>query len=238
VPLWFGKEIQALPRKTKLTIDGDLSGSASDVKPVRKLHIGGLQRLDGWEILNANSLSAVDHVCDANDLSRFLDGTLEEVYASHVVEHFDYEGALSLALREWWRVLSPGGKIYISVPDLDVLAGLFLRKDFSIEDRFLVMSMIFGGHVDKYDYHLVGFNEAFLSGFLRSAGFIDVQRVSSFGLFDDTSVFSFKDVAISLNVTARKVLPSRTDSLGSVGRNGSCFFMSGKKYKHCHGKLS
>ena len=93
----------------------------------RKLHIGGQQRAEGWEVLNANSAPYVDHVCNATDLSRFADGTFSEVYASHVVEHFDYKNELGTALKGIWRIMEPGGKIYISVPDLDVLAAL-LRK--------------------------------------------------------------------------------------------------------------
>ena len=52
----------------------------------RKLHIGGKQQADGWEILNANPALYVDHVCNANELSQFADGAFSEMYASHVVE--------------------------------------------------------------------------------------------------------------------------------------------------------
>ena len=60
----------------------------------RRLHIGGTTRSDGWEVLNANAAPYVDHVGNANDLSRFADNTFVEIYASHVVEHLDYGGEL------------------------------------------------------------------------------------------------------------------------------------------------
>lgn len=171
----------------------------------RRLHIGGQVRKDGWEVLDANPGPVVDHVGNANDLSRFPDGTFAEIYASHVVEHLDYKDELVRTLKDWHRVLAPGGRLYVSVPDMDVLAELFLAKDqLSLEERFFVMRMMFGGHVDRYDYHVVGLNEEFLGEFLELAGFDNVRRVGDFGLFEDTSAMRFRGVAISVNLIAEK----------------------------------
>ncbi|MDP2876447.1 MAG: glycosyltransferase, partial [Holophaga sp.] len=171
----------------------------------RKLHIGGKSRADGWEVLNALPGPDIDHVCNANNLSQFADATFDEIYASHVVEHFDYMEELTATLTEWNRVLVPGGKIYISVPDLDILASLLLEKEkLTDEERFFVMRMMFGGHIDEFDYHIVGLNEVFLAAFLEIAGFVNINRVDTFGLFNDTSNKIYKGVAISLNVTAEK----------------------------------
>ncbi len=174
----------------------------------RRLHIGGLIKAQGWEILNAVPGPDVDHLGNARDLSQFPDNTFTDVYASHVVEHLDYaKNELLDTLKEWRRVLVPGGKVYVSVPNMDVLCGLFLdRVKLSAAERFFVMRMMFGGHVDQYDYHVVGLNQDFLSGFLANAGYTNFQRVRTFGLFKDTSDMVFKGVPISLNVTAQKPL--------------------------------
>jgi len=66
------------------------------------------------------------------------------------------------------------------------------------------MRMIFGGHIDEYDYHVVGLNEEFLTVFLKRAGYENILKVDRFGLFNDTSNMSFKGVAISLNIIANK----------------------------------
>jgi predicted SAM-dependent methyltransferase len=172
----------------------------------RKLHIGGEERVPGWEIFNALPGLAVDHLGDARDLSRFPDNTFTDVYASHVLEHMDYANdELLNALKEWRRVLVPGGTIYVSVPDLDALSGLFHDKErLSLDDRIYVMRMMFGGHMDKYDYHVVGLNQEILEQFLLQAGYTNFRRVDSFGLFQDTSQLLFKDVPISVNMTAQK----------------------------------
>lgn len=171
----------------------------------RKLHIGGTVRAPGWEVLNINPGAHVDHVGNANDLTRFADGTFLALYASHTLEHFDYSGELEHTLTEWARVLVPGGTLYLSVPDLETLAKLLLvREDLSISERFLVMRMMFGGHVDEHDYHLVGLNEEFLGYFLSRTGFPAFRRVPSLGLFQDTSELRLKGIPISLNVVATK----------------------------------
>jgi predicted SAM-dependent methyltransferase len=178
----------------------------------RRLHVGGLVRREGCEVISPMPGEHVDHVGNANNLSRFRDGTFAEIYASHVVEHFDYRDELQLALQEWFRVLQPGGRLLISVPDLDVLAALLLQKDaLSLNERFEVLRMIFGGHIDAYDYHMVGLNEAFLDYFLVAAGFVNSRRVASFDLFEDTSSLLFRDVPISLNLIAEK--PPRSEAL-------------------------
>jgi len=172
--------------------------------PERRLHIGGQVRTPGWEVLNALAGPAVDHAGNANDLSRFEDGSFAEVYASHVLEHLDHRGEMQRALREWFRVLQPGGKLYVSVPDLCILAPLLTREDLQMKDRFRVIAMIFGAHEDAYDYHKVGFDVHVLRYFLEEAGFSECERVADFGLFDDTSRLVFAGAPISINMIARR----------------------------------
>jgi predicted SAM-dependent methyltransferase len=172
---------------------------------MRKLHIGGQIGIPGWEVLDANPGSCVDHVGNAGDLSRFETDTFGEVYASHVLEHFDFKDELSATLKEWHRVLVPGGLLRVSVPDMDTLARLFVdRQLLSQDDRYLVMLMIFGAHVDQYDYHKVGLNEELLLRYLFGAGFAKAARVPMFDLCEDTSRLTLKGTPISLNMMALK----------------------------------
>jgi predicted SAM-dependent methyltransferase len=101
--------------------------------------------------------------------------------------------------------LKPFGTLYLSVPDLDTLARLFLNKDLLTLERFFVMRMIFGGHVNEQDFHLAGLNQEFLENYLQEAGFRLMRKVDEFRIFPDTSSMRFKDVLISLNMVARKL---------------------------------
>lgn len=53
-------------------------------------------------------------VGDAANLWWFNDNVLDFVFSSHVLEDFDDTGAV---LREWWRVIRPGGRLVLFLPD-------------------------------------------------------------------------------------------------------------------------
>ncbi len=169
---------------------------------VRRLHIGGKEVKEGWEILDAIPAAHVDHVGNARDLTRFPDATFAELYASHVLEHFDFKDEIAAVLREWRRVLKPGGTLYVSVPDMERLCHLYITPRLAAEIRFQIMQMFFGGHLDKYDYHMTGLDESYLAHLLQQAGFRTVDRVSNFDLFRDTSSVEVAGFRISLNVVA------------------------------------
>jgi predicted SAM-dependent methyltransferase len=173
--------------------------------PLRKLHIGGRGPAPGWELLNALPGEGVDHVGNANDLSRFADNSLDVIYSSHVLEHLDYLNEIANTLKDWLRALKPGGLVQISVPDLAVLARLMSDSRLDKAQRFHVMRMIFGGHTHSYDYHQTGLTEEFLKDFLEAAGFVQVERVRPFDLFPDNSDMRYAGLPISLNMQARKV---------------------------------
>jgi protein O-GlcNAc transferase len=169
-----------------------------------RLHIGGKIAHSDWKILDAQAGPGVDLVGHCADLSAFDDNTVTEIYASHVIEHLSFKHELPLALSEFNRILIPGGIARIGVPDLPTLCALYLDPASSAADRYEVMRMIFGGQLNAADFHYAGFDEEFLASRLRAAGFIDIERVGAFGLFEDTSTHVFKGRPISLNMRARK----------------------------------
>jgi len=150
------------------------------------LHIGGTTARDGWQILNINPGPGIDHVGDFRDLGRFADRSFDNVYASHVLEHVA-QAQVVPTLRGLHHILRDGGNLFVSVPDLDVLCHTFISPHASADVKWATMRMMYGGQVDQHDFHYVGFSEPLLANLLAQAGFTDVRRVASFGLFQDTS---------------------------------------------------
>jgi predicted SAM-dependent methyltransferase len=174
--------------------------------PALRLHIGGKTPHPDWKIVDTVPGQHVDYVRSCRNLSIFPDASVAEIYASHVLEHLGYQTELAEAISEFHRVLQPGGMLRASVPDLTTLCSLFLDLASDARERFEVMRMMFGGQIDSFDFHRVGLDQEFLAGFLANAGFTGVERVTHFGLFDDSSRLIFKGRAISLNLVARKPL--------------------------------
>ncbi len=175
-----------------------------------QLHLGGWEVKAGWTIVNVEQRPGVDVLSNVTDLSMFPDGSASEIYASHVYEHLGYQGELPRALNEAHRVLMPGGRLRISVPDMEVLCELFLHPVArqSADNQFMIMRMMMGGQIEPFDFHKVGFSQAILAAILAHHGFTDIQRVDEFHLFDDTSKMQFAERPISLNVQCTKGPPA------------------------------
>lgn len=168
-----------------------------------KLHIGGKEVKQGWKLLNIQSGPGVDYVADLSDLSQFPAESVGEVYASHVLEHIPQE-KVPATLSGVQRILIKGGLFKVAVPDLEALCRLMLEASAPYEVKFHVMRMMFGGQLDAHDFHYFGWTLEFMTRYLADAGFSQLRRVDSFGLFDDTSEFRPYGVSVSLNVIATK----------------------------------
>jgi predicted SAM-dependent methyltransferase len=167
-----------------------------------RLHIGGIEPRTGWRILNVQPGPHVDFVGSCTDLDQFADGSVAEVYASHVFEHLGYQAELHRALGGIRRILRPGGCLRVSVPDLEILCRMFVHPALGPDARFHLMRIIYGGQMDPYDFHKVGFTLEFLGHFLAGHGFRDIRRIAAHDLFDDTSRLVLFGQPISLNVIA------------------------------------
>ena len=54
---------------------------------------------------------------DAHDLHSVADETYDFAYSSHVLEHLE---SPARALRNWWRVVKPGGYLILYIPERDI----------------------------------------------------------------------------------------------------------------------
>lgn len=139
-----------------------------------KLHLGcGVKHLPGWVHVDALAYPHVDHVGPVESLPFAEDGSVDLIYACHVLEHFG-RNEVAGVLAEWRRVLKPGGALRLAVPDFAACAELYVAgKLTSLND---IMGLLMGGQRDQYDYHKVLFDEASLTAALTASGFASVRR--------------------------------------------------------------
>jgi SAM-dependent methyltransferase len=99
-------------------------------------------------------------------LADYADGSVSEIYASHVLEHFPGDKTIKV-LREWVRVLKPGGRIRVAVPDHEKAIKMLQEGKIGFN---LFESYIMGGHTDDNDHHGSLFNAQKLAALMHYVG--------------------------------------------------------------------
>jgi predicted SAM-dependent methyltransferase len=136
-----------------------------------KLNLGcGNDLLKGYINCDRYNINA-DRQIDATDLVDFADNSVDEIYASHLIEHFDFYQAQDV-LREWNRALKPGGLLVIETPDLLESCRKFVESDQEVR------SMMYGHFFAKPwiagEIHKFLYTKEQLEAFLMNTGFFGV----------------------------------------------------------------
>ena len=136
----------------------------------------------GWQEVRLDIDPQVrpDVVASMTDMSPVPAGTIDAIYSRHNLEHLDYH-EIGLALREFRRVLKPGGFAIIRVPDLQIVAELILKG--RLEETHYVspagpiaaIDMLFGFRPslaagNRFMAHRVGFTMHTLAQHILGAG--------------------------------------------------------------------
>jgi predicted SAM-dependent methyltransferase len=127
-------------------------------------------------------LRALPHVELVADVGRPLplrDESLAKIRAAHVLEHFSWRDTVSI-LREWRRVLGPGGTIELVMPNLRWLCDKYVnRDDYSRFSRYTIQSDLFGRQDYAENVHKTAFDWATLCHALTEAGFSQIADLSA-----------------------------------------------------------
>lgn len=175
-----------------------------------KVHLGcGKRKIQGWINLDMDSTLDPDVIDDVCALTSIEDGSVDIIYASHVLEHtgrWKWKSALAL----WAKKLKPGGILRIAVPCFPAALHWYKKTG----DINAVMGLICGGQKTPWDVHYVIFDEAALTqGFveagLQNVGYWDWRTVEHAHVDDYSQAYlphmrKEDGLHVSLNMEAKK----------------------------------
>lgn len=122
-----------------------------------------------------------DVLCDLHHLAPFENDSVDEILSVHVVEHF-WRWEVRDILKEWVRVLKPGGRMILECPNLESACRHFLENTelHSREDQNGQRSMwVFYGDPawkDPYMIHRWGYTPASLATLMQEAGLTGIKQ--------------------------------------------------------------
>jgi len=141
-----------------------LSAMAANLR--LNLGCGHLPATDYFNV-DARELPGVDMIADVRSLP-FHTGTVAEIYAAHLVEHFTEAELKLTVLPGWNRILKPGGILRIVVPDAEGMIQAFSRGEYPFES---LREVTFGSQDYPGNYHYTMFSRESLRRLLQGCGF-------------------------------------------------------------------
>ncbi len=137
-----------------------------------KLNIGsGWDNRAGWVNIDMHASHNPDIVADATRLTPIEDNYAAYALAQDILEHIHRDRVMT-ALREWNRVLRPGGLLEIRTTDVIAIIDLMREPErANPEQHDTLLRCMFGTQAYAGDFHLSGFTEIWMRDALEKAGF-------------------------------------------------------------------
>src|ERR1700761_8693409 len=122
--------------------------------------------------VDARLFPHVDYVTNSPAMPAIPSGTADLIYACHVFEHVPFRKQDEVLTR-WREILKPGGKLMLSVPDFDKVAGPYHRGESSAEQ---IQPILMGAQDYPGNFHFAIFTKELLGKLLAEAGFANVKE--------------------------------------------------------------
>jgi len=175
-----------------------------------KLNLGcGNKKIYGFINIDISPHVNPDILDNIIYLNKFKTQSSDLIFASHVIEHFNYNETKQ-ALYRWYEILKDGGILRLALPDLEKVCAHFLLHHNLKEIR----TFLWGGQHNAYDYHKNGWDFQSLKLLLETIGFRNIHRYNwketEHSYIDDYSqaylphMDKVNGILMSLNVEAVK----------------------------------
>ena len=177
------------------TFDGEvcINPEPWDMTP-RVVNLGAGGEYDAKELqVDLSDDPHIDLRCDIRKLPLEWEDQFDKAKAHHVLEHFDFE-EVPVALAEWLRILKPGGRVEISVPDLQTYATRLVEGDIDVvmqggiygdQGHPFWRQKPYGGfdenkvrwlkHSTQINHHNSGYTADYLLNLMKDVGYVDVK---------------------------------------------------------------
>jgi SAM-dependent methyltransferase len=156
------------------------------MKPTVKLNLGcGLDIREGYINIDIRKVHPKILVLDLEKelLKPFPDNSAEEIIAKDFVEHLSWR-VVEAFLKDCFRVLKSGGRMYIQVPDMEAIAKkVILDPNFKygeLEGWKAISFWVYGAGDYETNFHKTGFTIPTLKKPLESIGFV-VESIENDG---------------------------------------------------------
>jgi len=139
-----------------------------------RLNLGcGTFPKEGYLNIDQRELEGVDVVADLRQLP-FEPGSVQEIFNSHVIEHFTEYELRTHILPYWHSLLKPGGRLTIVCPDAESMIRDYAAGELPWED---LRKVTYGAQDYDGDYHYNMYQASNLQTYLEAAGFDSVELI-------------------------------------------------------------
>lgn len=141
-----------------------------------RLNLGcGHVPLDGYLNVDRRALPGVDIVAEVDELP-FGAGEVQEIFSSHLLEHFPQEQLRRQLLPYYFGLTRNGGQFHAVVPDAEAMIREYTKGEYPYDE---MREVLYGGQDYDGDFHFNMFTPASLSELLTEAGFVNPRIIAA-----------------------------------------------------------
>ena len=153
--------------------------------PLHPQHLAILGDPEEWTFIDMYVQEPHIKKWDGRFLNEVKDESVEHIYSSHTLEHFEHE-QIPTILETWKRKLKPGGKLTLNVPNL---LWVLKRLNALEQDGFLdgyyntfsgehgLLSVIYGSQSHEGEYHKGAFTPQYMERLLTGFKYVEIETM-------------------------------------------------------------